>query len=78
MSTSALSSAQFGTSESSAPTPQPIRMEPTTAPSGGGPLPYNSNTNNSAKQAAAWRKPAEVLPYSTATDSSIFTPYAQG
>ena len=76
-----LSSAQFGQSRSLtefAPTPHGVQagvsnpqyysdVEP--------PLALSSKTNTSAKQAAAWRKPHKVLSYSTATQSSVFSPF---
>lgn len=72
MTQAALSAAQFGDGGSAVePLHQPV-------PDDGGtiPLPYGSNTNTSAKQAAAWRKPRANLPLSQATTGSLFQPFS--
>jgi hypothetical protein len=76
-----LSSRQFaGTTQVSA-----ARLQAHAGPQTGymqmeSPLPLSSGTGTSALAAAAWRHPAEVLPYSSATSTSTFQPFkaAQG
>lgn len=62
-----LQASQFGM------TPMPAFQQKNDAES---PLPLSNNTNNSAKQAAAWRRPAgRVLSLAKATFGSTFRPY---
>ena len=70
----ALSSSQFGAT----PEPSMVVHAPThpAGPSSAVPLSHGANTNTSALQAAAWRKPEGVMPYSSATSGTIFTPSA--
>lgn len=63
-----LSSQQFGV------TPMPAFQQPKSDLES--PLPLSNNTNNSAKQAAAWRRPGNrVLGLAKATFGSTFRPF---
>jgi hypothetical protein len=45
--------------------------------SGDRPLALGTSTMGSVNQAAAWRKPSRVLPFSAATAGSVFKPYGE-
>ena len=72
MASGSLSSSQFSGPSPSVQVAQPQRPS---NPDISTPLSLSSGTEGSAKQAAAWRKPDRVLPYSKATSGSVFKPF---